>query len=131
MNDFGSNMLRATFEFGQLAIKQLVLINGGGAIAILGYLGATASNGALSPFQRAIVSHALFLFAAGVGLGALTALLAYLGQRGDYEIASEGTRDWLKRSSSPAIAVAGLTALGSIACFAAGIFQFIVFLNDP
>jgi hypothetical protein len=64
---FLEGMLRATFDFAQVAIKQLILINGGAVIVVLGYLGATAHESHLiEAAGRFSVAHALRLFAAGV-----------------------------------------------------------------
>jgi hypothetical protein len=93
---FLASMLRATFEFAQLAIKQLILINGGAVIVVLGYLGATAHEShEPDVFARHLIARSMYLFAWGVAAAAASAMTSYAAQQAaDYERNSL-KRPWL------------------------------------
>jgi hypothetical protein len=78
---FAEQMLGATFEFAKLAVSSLILLNAGAATAVLAFLGThgeALAHGKLS----------VLFFTFGAGLGGVASALAYLGQRGDWEVAT-------------------------------------------
>ena len=70
---------KGAMEAGNLALRYVLLINGGAAIAVLGFVGSLASQGRVSigPDLNELAST-LTYFAAGVVLGALGMGTAYL-----------------------------------------------------
>lgn len=70
-------LLRSTIEFAHGAIKGATLLNGGAAVALLAFLGATTSRG-LTVYQWAATS--LGLFAIGTALAVLCGAFSYLAQ---------------------------------------------------
>jgi hypothetical protein len=75
---FTEQMLAATFDFARLALSSLILLNSGAATAALAFIGAHGRIIALLPY-------ALGAFALGAASGAVSALLAYFGQRANWE----------------------------------------------
>jgi len=76
---FAGQMLEATFAYSRLALNNVILLNGAGAVAFLAFLGARQSRVSSSAKQ------ALIEFAAGAALGGAASLLAYVGQRFDWQ----------------------------------------------
>ncbi|NOE18878.1 hypothetical protein GS634_12175 [Ruegeria atlantica] len=70
-------MTKAAIGFGQGAIRALILINGGAAIAVMTFIGnfGTVQAGLISSF-----SLALLLFSMGVAAAALVAGCSYVTQ---------------------------------------------------
>ena len=75
---FNELMLQATFDFARLALGNAVLLNGAGATALLAFM-STHQN--LSAGCRCGV----LLFAVGAACGGIATVLAYLGQRQNWE----------------------------------------------
>ena len=72
--------VNATVTFAGAAIKGLLLINGGAAVAILAFLGHLAATPGTSPTQFETLGTALLAFGWGALAGAMTAGAAYLSQ---------------------------------------------------
>lgn len=70
-------MTRAVIGFGQGAIRSLVLINGGAAIAVMTFIG-NSKNEDLKLVKA--LSQSLLLFSSGVAAAALVAGFAYVAQ---------------------------------------------------
>ena len=81
MSKFAEQMLDATFSFARLALSNAILINGAAATALIAFLAnnTTASTGHYNAVLR---------FAFGAGLGGVACMLAYVGQRCDWERAT-------------------------------------------
>lgn len=82
---FSGQMLEATFAYSRLALNNVILLNGAGAVAFLAFLGARPGRVGSS------AKHALIEFALGAALGGAASLLAYVGQRFDWQGISGGT----------------------------------------
>jgi hypothetical protein len=67
-----------TVNLGQIAIRNVVLANGGAAVTVLAFIGGLASQGRVSVGQLGDIAGNLTLFAVGVTLGALSRGLSYL-----------------------------------------------------
>ena len=77
-DNFHDSMLGATFAFARLALSQVVLLNGAGATTLLAFMSSHGSVG--SGVRCAVV-----LFAFGAGLGVIATVIAYVGQRVNWE----------------------------------------------
>jgi hypothetical protein len=115
-DNFARQMLEATFAYSRLALNNVILLNGAGAVAFLAFLGARHDRVG-SPAQ-----HALIEFATGAALGGLASILAYLGQRFDWELATG--RSSHGRATGRLIGAATLSGIASyvlfvLACIAA------------
>lgn len=78
---FSEQMLGATFDFAKLAVTSLILLSGAAATALLAFIGTHTAVG-----KQAWI--AVTAFAVGAWLGGMSSVLAYTGQRLDWEIAS-------------------------------------------
>jgi len=72
-------MLRTVISTGQAALRGAMLINGGAAVAILGFLSNAWTKDVPSAILHALPSS-LLLFAGGVFAGALSSGVTYLSQ---------------------------------------------------
>jgi hypothetical protein len=92
--------LRATraVESAMQAIKGSFALNGGAAIAALGFLASTFDKGTTDDLTMLIADMrgALAWFASGAMLAAMTWASAYVANRADYELARRGfgKPDW-------------------------------------
>ena len=83
-------LFKAVTEFAAIAIRGIVLINGGAAIAILAFLGQALGRD--KPLPDGVVAagmESLMWFVAGAGAGVLTAAFAYLAQAIFAEVGAE------------------------------------------
>ncbi len=110
--------VNATVTFAGAAIKGLLLINGGAAVAILAFLGHLAATPGTNPAQLETLGPALLAFGWGTLAGAMTAGSAYLSQICFSEVSKSGSRP---------VRVAGeifrLTAV-ALASFGYGVFIY-------
>ena len=79
-NQAALEMLRTVVAVGQSALRSPMLINGGAAVAILGFLSNAWAKGTPSAVLRTL-PNALLLFTAGVLVAALASGFAYLSQQ--------------------------------------------------
>jgi hypothetical protein len=77
-NDFHTYTNKAALDAANLALRTLVLINGGAAVAILAFLGAIASKDKIDLEQVSHVANTLRFYAVGVAFGVAAMALAYL-----------------------------------------------------
>jgi hypothetical protein len=96
---FSGQMLEATFGFARLALGNLILLNGAAAAAFLAFLGARGGN--ITPLAK----HALLAFALGAAFGGFASMLAYFGQRFDWE-QTTNRRKWPRTTNVLIYAVA-------------------------
>lgn len=86
--EFQKTMLEATFAFARLALTNAILLNGAAATALLAFLGT-----AVVPNRPPLIA-AIFWFGFGTMAGGASSLLAYFGQRQNWE--------WSKVEDTPA-----------------------------
>lgn len=77
-NAFHTYVNEATIEASNLALRTLVLINGGAAVAILAFLGAVASKDKVDFDQVGRVAGTLRFYAIGVACAVAAMAFAYL-----------------------------------------------------
>ncbi|SLN62182.1 hypothetical protein PEL8287_03385 [Roseovarius litorisediminis] len=85
---------RAAIESANLAIRSLILINGGAVIALLAFLGALEAGDVGNAVKSDALVAPIRWFALGVGFAALTALLAYLVNMLDSDITNSVNFTW-------------------------------------
>jgi hypothetical protein len=78
--EFHTYINKSAMEGANLALKTLVLINGGAAVAILTFLGALAGKDKADFAQIGIVAYTLRYYATGVALAVAGMAFAYLTQ---------------------------------------------------
>jgi hypothetical protein len=79
-NDFHTYTNKSAMDAANLALRTLVLINGGAAVAILAFLGAIASKDKIDFEQVSHVANTLRFYAVGVAFAVAAMALAYLTQ---------------------------------------------------
>lgn len=125
-------LVKAAGDYALAAIRGLLLINGGTAIALLAFLADIwATNNVLARELAANLGFALGFLVGGAELSTLTAMLAYLAQRAINELdAPEGrTFHWTANALTLAAIV---SAFLSFALFASGSFRaFNAFTAGP
>jgi hypothetical protein len=124
---------RALVESGNLALRMVILINGGAAVAVLAFIGGMASQGKLSIEQMRELTSNLIWFTSGVAVGGLALGFVYfttfavMMTAHNYEARSEhpfyletaaSKRWWFAGEGLRAAAV--LLGLGSLLLFIAG-----------
>ena len=73
-------MFRATVQYGQAALKSVILINGGASVALLAFIGNIFSNNIVEPKILIGLSNSLIGFVLGVLFSAVAVGLTYLAQ---------------------------------------------------
>ncbi len=108
----------AAITFAGAAIKGLILINGGAAIAILAFLGHVASTPELTFAEFEALGSALIAFGWGALAGAMTAGSSYLSQIYFSEVTKSGSK-----CAGVAGKIFRLTAV-ALAIFGYGVFVY-------
>lgn len=107
-------MLEGQIALAVNGIKNLILINGAAAIAILAFLGHLGAS-KISSVDIGRLSSAMLIFGYGVASGALCSFLAYLFQTIEREVSG---MQWLKHALRGA---ALLAAASGVALFVFGL----------
>jgi len=133
--EFHTYVNKAAMDGANLALRTLIIINGGAAVAVLTFLGGVASKTQIDFAKVGVVAGTLQWFAWGVALGVLAMVLAYFTNYSMAAIAGKRSlhyehpfvRDtgasafWVKLNLLfHAIAIAA--ALGSLLSFMLGMF---------
>ena len=122
-----------SFDFGAIVIRSLMLANGGGAVAMLGFAASVVGSDAANRVDIADSAQAIEYFACGVAATALVGFLAYFNAFFLVEQLSRQRRIWdfpfMQRLPGERLYVwlvngtlgfAILAALGSLGFFLAG-----------
>jgi hypothetical protein len=121
---FADQMLKATFGFARLALSNAILINGAAATALMAFLATRSVGGIPVGFYNAVLR-----FAVGAGLGGAASMLAYIGQRLDWERAARPPGN--HRATVAVISVAMLAGASAYLLFFSGCFAAAGALNVP
>jgi hypothetical protein len=111
-------VLQAVISFASLAIKNLMLLNGGAAVAILAFVGHLVANeqqGLASEF-----SGALTLFGVGALLGGVVSGLSYLAQVAFHAATNS---HWIGKLGEPLRISAILCAISGYTVFGVGLWR--------
>lgn len=92
LNDQLQGFNRAAIETANIAVRSLLLINGGASVALLAFVGAVESGN--SAINSDVLVEPIWRFAVGVGLAVLTAIFAYLVNYLDAVITGAKLRIW-------------------------------------
>jgi hypothetical protein len=123
--DFDIEELKAVNAAGQSAIKSSMLVNGGGAVALLAFIGHLTTS---SETARSIPTFAfpLTIFVLGVWLGGLSAGFTYLTALGRSIKLSDPKRlptpKWLKFSNATNWIAIICGTISLLICFPAGCY---------
>lgn len=115
-------MLKATIEAGQTALKSAIIINGGAAIAMLAFIGNALAkwNDAAGSSLLTNVGVALFMFMVGTGAAGTSTGFRYLAQFVYAAPPSANARPWLTAWGSAANCISIMLGIASFASFFAG-----------
>lgn len=102
---------RQVLAIGQAALRSILLINGGAAVALLAFLGHLAATGSTGPVLLSF-ADSLQRFTAGVFLAALAVALTYMSQ-----LSYGGEKKWHFRVGVAFHVATILAAVGSLATF--------------
>ena len=125
---------KAALETSTIAIRAMILVNGGAVIALLAFVSAieTSKNDAI---QSSELVAPISWFALGVGSAIVTAAMAYVVNYMEVAVIASRIATWkhpyfedgkstaIKRRSKTIVHIlAVLTAAASLACFGMGVF---------
>lgn len=112
----------AAMEGAAQGLKALLLLNGGACVALLAFLGSTATSSSLRDEFVPLVSAtagSLIWFAAGAGVAVLACILAYWTNQAYANHIINPKNSWAKGSRLNA--AASTFAIFSLACFGKGV----------
>ncbi|WJY20680.1 hypothetical protein QTA57_12680 [Fontisubflavum oceani] len=84
---------KAALDSAAIAIRSLILVNGGAVVALLAFVGAIESQQS-TEIQSSNMADPILSFAIGVGLSVVTAVLAYVVNLLDGDITYEVNLTW-------------------------------------
>jgi hypothetical protein len=126
---------KAAIDSANVAIRALLLVNGGAVVALLAFIGAMEAGESAAISLDSLVEPVWF-FAIGTGLSAVVSALAYLVNMFDSDIISsvkltwqhpyvekKPVAWWLFRSRTVVFCIAFLLAVGSLVSFFLGIWS--------
>lgn len=92
LTEFIRQNYQAAFQSGQVALRTLVLVNGGAAVAVLFFLSTVAAR--VTVAQIAVVASSLIWFVAGISCGLLALTCAYLTNLLDASVGTSLSQTW-------------------------------------
>jgi ABC-type transport system involved in multi-copper enzyme maturation permease subunit len=92
LTEFTRQNYEAAFKSGQIALRTVVLVNGGAAVAVLFFLGIIAAR--VSVAQISIVASSLIWFVAGITCGLIALTCAYLTNLYDANVGTSLSQTW-------------------------------------
>jgi hypothetical protein len=92
LTEFTRQNFEAAFRSGQIALRTVVLVNGGAAVAVLFFLATIA--GKVSVAQLSVVAHSLIWFAAGVTCALIALTSAYVTNLYDANVGTSVNQTW-------------------------------------
>jgi hypothetical protein len=92
LTEFTRQNYQAAFQSGQIALRTVVLVNGGAAVAVLFFLSTVAPR--ISVAQIAVVASSLLWFVAGITCGLIALTCAYLTNLYDANVGTSLSQTW-------------------------------------
>jgi hypothetical protein len=140
-NELLQQLRAAALENANLAVRYLFTVNGGAAIAILGFVGALAGQGKIAQVSVVKLTSPLYFFAIGVAASVCIMLLAYMANSAFAEAARVNAHEYwgdrkmltpkfYNRLGYSAAAVGVVTAVGSLGLFLGGLFVAVDAMRD-
>ncbi|MBD8555431.1 hypothetical protein IFT84_13045 [Rhizobium sp. CFBP 8762] len=122
----------AAIESADQGLKGLLLLNGGACVALLAFVGSTATSSSLRPEFVPLINvatHSLIWFASGAGLAVLACIPAYKANQSYANHLHNPTK--IKWSTGDRYASVALgIAIFSLFCFIVGVVQMALSLTD-
>lgn len=111
-------MIEGLFRFAEMAVRSLLVLNGGSALAVLTFTGHTYNAG--SKAKLSVFGELISIYGLGAAAAVATAALAYLAQMFILELKSARGKWWFGGGFR---AVAILSAFLSFAAFCFGVWK--------
>lgn len=99
VTEFTRQNFEAAFRSGQIALRTVVLVNGGAAVAVLFLLGIFATR--ISVAQMAVVASSLMWFVAGITCGLIALTSAYLTNLYEANVGTSLSHTWAYPYTQP------------------------------
>jgi hypothetical protein len=99
LTEFIRQNYQAAYQSGQAALRMIVLVNSGAAVAVLFFLSTVAAR--VSVAQIALVASSLIWFVAGISFGLLALTCAYLTNLLDANVGTSLSQTWQYPYSQP------------------------------
>jgi hypothetical protein len=99
LTEFTRQNFQAAFQSGQIALRALILVNGGAAVAVLFFLSTIAAK--VSVAQISVVASSLIWFVAGITCGLMALTCAYLTNLYDANVGTSVNQTWEYPYSQP------------------------------
>src|ERR1700680_3543351 len=99
--EFGAAANNAAVKGAEEAIKAALLINGGGSVAMLAFIGTLVSRDVLSAAQLTTITRPLLCFGCGVAASVLAAAAAHFTNLGIAEASSGKERSYVAPFARP------------------------------
>ncbi|WP_137044595.1 hypothetical protein [Pseudolabrys sp. FHR47] len=133
-SEFWTQVNQGALDGGTLAIKTAFLINGGAALAVLGFIGAVAGQGRIGDADVQNITSALMWFTSGVALAGFSTGAAYFTNLATAAMSSSKKRLWEHPYLGPPdrcytmlrtlfLAVAVIAGIGSMCLFVGGMID--------
>ena len=118
---FRKNRFETVFSAAESALKSAFLVNGGGAVALIAFLGQAARQGQVNPSAH-LLAFALLVLVIGTALAGLATGLSFLAQYGYF---MRRSRSWFGKAAR-SLTVLNIVFIGlSYVCFVtAGVIAF-------
>ena len=134
LTEFTRQNFEAAFKSGQIALRSVVLVNAGAAVAVLFFLGTIATKVAV--VQMSVVAHSLIWFVAGITCGLVALTSAYLTNLYDAKVGTSVNQTWVYPYSQPGhdtsyfVRLSRVVHIVAILAGAASLLLFIVGMWD-
>ena len=92
LTEFTRQNFQAAFQSGQIALRTLILVNGGAAVAVLFFLSTIAAK--VTVAQISVVASSLIWFVAGITCGLMALTCAYLTNLYDANVGTSLNQTW-------------------------------------
>ena len=134
LTEFIRQNFEAAFKSGQIALRSVVLVNAGAAVAVLFFLGTIATK--VTVAQISVVAHSLIWFVAGITCGLIALTSAYLTNLFDANVGTSLSQTWAYpytqpgRETSYFVRLSHIAHIVAIVAGAASLLLFIVGMWD-
>ena len=134
LTEFTRQNFQAAFQSGLIAVRTVVLVNAGAAVAVLFFLGIIATK--VSVAQISVVASCLVWFVAGITCGLIALTCTYLTNLYDANIGASLSQTWEYPYNQPGptthyfVQLSKVVHILAIAAGAASVVLFIVGMWD-
>jgi hypothetical protein len=134
LTEFTRQNFEAAFRSGQIALRTVVLVNGGAIVAVLFFLGIIATK--VTVAQMSDVAHSLIWFGAGIVFGLVALTSAYLTNLYDANVGTSISHTWEYPYTKPGrytpyfVQMSRFAHLAAVATAAASMLFFLIGVWD-